>query len=169
MAERQAGWLHPQKLARKASRGKVQDTHLSACSVSGVTGAPLKSLSPTAHSFLWRVWSSWVFCEAQAPVMLKFLVYHWWMIFLTSGSFTILVAQPQLTVFGLTKARKKPSVLPSPPSLTQTAPLAAADAIQRQRHVQIKLESSFFMCIVCWCPSRHWSLPILWNASGSYE
>ena len=63
-----------------------------------------------------------------------------------SGNFA---AQPQLTVFGRTQARKKPSVLPSPSNLTQTAPLAAADDYKRPRQVQTNSESfPFYMWAV---------------------
>jgi len=52
-------------------------------------------------------------------------------------------------VFGRTQARKKPSVLPSPSTLTQTAPLTAADEFKPPRQVQTNLESfSFYMWAV---------------------
>jgi hypothetical protein len=52
-------------------------------------------------------------------------------------------------VFGRTQASKKPSVLPSPSSLTQTAPLAAANEFKRRRQLHTNLEAfSFYMWAV---------------------
>jgi hypothetical protein len=52
-------------------------------------------------------------------------------------------------VLGRTQARKKPSVVPSPSILTQTAPPAAADEFKHSRQVLTNLESfSFYMWVV---------------------
>jgi len=75
------------------------------------------------------------------------------MLFLTGGYFPVLVRKLRCTAtIDCVRAHsgtQKPSVLPSPSSLTQTAPLTAADEISRPRQVQINLESfSSYMWVV---------------------
>lgn len=65
-------------------------------SVSGLAGAALRSLPTIVHSFLRRAWSSWVFCDAQAPVTWN-SKYRWLMLFLTGGYFPILVRKLRCT------------------------------------------------------------------------
>lgn len=147
MAERKAVWLHPQTLRRRR--------HGADCGISSsqlalsVVFRRLRSEASLPMSTLSSEGSGRLGCFAMhrhpSPGILSTTgrcasspagTFQSW-----SGNFA---AQPQLTVFGRTQARKKPSLLPSPSNLNKTAPLASAAYFKRPRQVQTNLETFSF-------------------------
>jgi hypothetical protein len=152
---------------RHAVRGGMSSSRLAR--LVGLTEAALKRFPHTLHHLLRRAWSTWAFCDTQAPVTLEMFIPLLYAVLrrrvLSELWFENVAAPSRSAVFGHTQERKMPSARVA--IFTQPAPLSATYVTKHSRHVQTNLESfSFYRYVACYHPLRHSSVPIFCNVLG---